>query len=90
VSKGKHHTPCLEPPSAMTPPTRVKTLYSPEEEAEDVVGRTEGVGVGEVVMIDRLEKPAQSLTVSSKVKLDEAIEKRWKGVTNRHRNLREK
>jgi len=74
----------------MTPPTRVKTLYSPEEEAEDVVGRTEGVGVGEVVMIDRLEKPAQSLTVSSKVKLDEAIEKRWKGVTNRHRNLREK
>jgi hypothetical protein len=74
----------------MTPPTRVKTLYSPKEEAEDVVGRTEGVGVGEVVMIDRLEKPAQSLTVSSKVKLDEAIEKRWKGVTNRHRHLREK
>ena len=73
----------------MTQPTRVKTLYSPEEEAEDIVGRTEGVEVG-VVVIDRPEKPAQSSTVSSKVKLDKAMVKRRKRVTNRHRHLREK
>ncbi len=61
----------LGPPSNETT-TRVNTLYSPEEEVEDIKGRAIGmVDIGVVAKRDKPESHAQSSAASSRGNLGE-------------------